>query len=154
HDATNVRLAAIEAAMSIKVAAAVGGLKDALSDEERDVRIAAARALGNLRFRPAASYLREAIEGKEIRQADISEQIAFFESYGLIQDPKGLGLLDGLLNGRGFLGRKETGEIRACAALALGKMGTPEANAALEKALGEQDPVVRSAVNRALRGEG
>ncbi|MCJ7628415.1 MAG: HEAT repeat domain-containing protein, partial [Longimicrobiales bacterium] len=80
HDATNVRLAAIEAAMSIKVAAAVGGLKDALSDQERDVRIAAARAVGNLRFRPAASYLRDAIEGKEIRQADISEQIAFFES--------------------------------------------------------------------------
>ncbi|MFH1763995.1 MAG: HEAT repeat domain-containing protein [Gemmatimonadota bacterium] len=154
HDATKVRLAAIETARSIKVAVAVGGLKDALSDQEREVRIAAARALGNLRFRPAASYLRGAIEGKKIRQADISEQIAFFESYGLIQDPQGLRLLDGLLNGRGFLGRRETGEIRACAALALGKMDTPEANAALEKAIGEQDPVVRSAVNRALRGEG
>ena len=63
-------------------------------------------------------------------------------------------LLDGFLNGRGFLGRKESGEIRACAALALGKMKAPEATAALEKAAEEQDPVVRSAVSRALRGEG
>ncbi len=68
----------------------MGGLQDALSDPEREVRIAAARALGNLRYRPAAPDLREAIEGKEIRQADISEQIAFFESYGLIQDPEGI----------------------------------------------------------------
>jgi hypothetical protein len=32
-------------------------------------------------------------------------------------------------------------------------MGTPEAREALEKALTEPDPVVRTAVNRALRGE-
>ena len=73
---------------------------------------------------------------------------------GLIQDPEGVKLLDRFLNGRGFLGRKESGELRACAALALGKMNTPEATAALEKATDEQDPVVRSAVSRALRGEG
>ncbi|MBT8397633.1 MAG: HEAT repeat domain-containing protein, partial [Gemmatimonadetes bacterium] len=94
------------------------------------------------------------IRSKGIRQADLSEQIAFFESYGLVQDPDGVKVLDRLLNGRGFLGRKESGEIRACAALALGKMDSPEAAAALEKASEEQDPVVRSAVGRALRGEG
>ena len=154
HKAPRVRLAAVEAAADLKVSMALGALKDVLSDPEREVRIAAARALGSLRYMPGAPYLREAIEGKDIRQADISEQLAFFESYGLIQDPAGVRLLDGLLNGRGFLGRKETGEIRACAALALGKMDSSEANAALEKALGEPDPVVRSAVNRALRGEG
>jgi HEAT repeat protein len=59
-----------------------------------------------------------------------------------------------LLNGRGFLGRREAAELRACAALGLGKVGLPEAQQALEEAVREEDPVVRSAVNRALRGGG
>lgn len=154
HSASRVRMAAVEAAVDLKASSAVGALQDALGDQEREVRIAAARGLGALRYRPAAPYLRAIVQGKAIRQADISEQIAVFESYGLLQDPEGIKILDGMLNGRGFLGKKESGEVRACAALALGKYGTPEAEAALRKASGEQDPVVRTAVNRALRGEG
>jgi HEAT repeat protein len=149
-----VRLAAVEATAELKSAMVLTFLRNVLSDPDRDVRIAAARALGKLGYGPAGPHLKKILEGKEIREADISEQIAFFESYGMIQDPEGVRFLDGLLNGRGFLGRKESGEIRACAALGLGKMGTPEAIAALERALGEPDAVVRSAVNRALRGEG
>ena len=154
HREPRVRLAAIEAAKEMKASMAIGALRSSLADSEREVRIAAARALGELQYSPAAPFLRSAIESKEIRQADISEQIAFFESYGMIRDPDGVRFLDGLLNGRGFFGKKESGEIRACAALGLGKIGTAEAMASLEKASREQDPVVRSAVNRALRGEG
>jgi HEAT repeat protein len=154
HEVPEVRLAAIRAATDLKMPAAMGALLDALSDPEREIRIAAAKALGELRYRPAAEYFRGVIKSKDLRQADLTEQIAFFESYGMVRDPDGVKLLDGLLNGRGFLGRRESGEIRACAALALGKMDTPEAHAALEKATREQDPVVKSAVSRALRGEG
>jgi HEAT repeat protein len=154
HAAPRVRMAAVEAAVDLKASTAVGALQDALGDSDRDVRIAAARGLGTLKYRPSAPFFRSIIERRALRQADISEQIAFFENYGLLQDPDGVKLLDGLLNGRGFLGKKESGEIRACAALGLGKMGTPEAQAALQKAQDERDPVVKSAVNRALRGEG
>lgn len=154
HESATVRLAAIRAAADLKVAAVADSLQEVLADEEREVRIAGAKALGTLRYRPAAPFFRDILKGKGIRQADVSEQIAFFESYGLLQDPEGVRLLDGFLNGRGFLGRKESADIRACAALALGRMRTPEASEALEKAASEQDPVVRSAVNRALRGEG
>ena len=91
--------------------------------------------------------------GKEIRAADISEKIAFFESYGELAGDAALELMDKLLNGKGFLGRKEPAEIRACAALALGKIGSDEAHRSLQAASGEEDAVVRSAVNRALRGE-
>ncbi len=154
HEAPRVRLAAIEAAGDLKASTVLDAMNRVLDDPEWEVRIAAAKVMGSLRYAPSAPHLRKVIEGKSIRQADISEQIAFFESYGLIQDPEGARLLDNLLNGKSFLGRRETGEIRACAALGLGKMGTPEALAALEKASGEQDPVVRSAVNRAMRGEG
>jgi hypothetical protein len=118
HKAPEVRLAAIRAAAQLKVPAVMGALLDALSDAEREIRIAAARALGELEYGPAAATFRAALKSRDIRQADLSEQIALFESYGLIQDPEGAKFLDGFLNGRGFLGRKESGEIRACAALA------------------------------------
>jgi hypothetical protein len=154
HDSPAVRLTAVQASVEMNASTSAGALQKALTDPDRAVRIAAARGLGELRYRPAAGAFRDVMEGRAIRAADVSEQISFFESYGLIQDPEGVRFLDGLLNGRGFLGRKESGEIRACAALGLGKIGSPEAMAALEKARGEQDPVVRSAVNRALRGEG
>ena len=42
---------------------------------------------------------------------------------------------------------------RAAAALGLGMIGSPEARAALELAKHDEDPVVRSNVNRALRHE-
>jgi hypothetical protein len=154
HETPRVRIAAVEAAVEMKAPTAVAALQDALTDQERDVRIAAARGLGALKYRPAAPYFRSVIEGRAIRRADISEKIAVFESYGLLQDPEGVRLLDGLLNTRGLFGKKESGEIRACAALGLGKMGLPEAAEALQKAQGEEDPVIKSAVNRAMRGEG
>ena len=137
----------------MRASTAAGALQQLLGDPDRDVRIAAARGLGSLQYRPAAVRFRDMVTGKDIRGADISEKIAFFESYGELAGEAALELMDKLLNGKGFLGRKESAEIRACAALALGKIGTENARRSLQAATGEDDPVVRSAVNRALRGE-
>jgi HEAT repeat protein len=63
-------------------------------------------------------------------------------------------LCDGILNGKGFLGRREEPEIRACAAVALGRIGTARALESLRTASGEKDVVVRNAVTRALRSPG
>ena len=52
----------------------------------------------------------------------------------------------------GFLGRKEDSEVRACAAIALGRIGSDKAIDALRKAAAEKDFIVRNAVTRALRG--
>ena len=153
HPVPGVRLAAVEAALAVRASTIAGALQDSLLDSERDVRIAAARALGRLRYRPAAPRFRSVIGGKEVRGADITEKIAFFESYGEVADTQTVPHLDKLLNGKGLLGRREPVEVRACAALALGKVGTPEARAALERAVRDEEPVVRSAVGRALRAE-
>ena len=153
HPVADVRLAAVEAAVDLKASTAAGVLQPLLVDPERSVRIAAARGLGRLRYRPAAARFKDLVLGKEIRSADISEKIAFFESYGELAGKAALELMDKLLNGKGFLGRKEPAEIRACAALALGKIGTDKARQSLQAASSEDDAVVRSAVNRALRGE-
>jgi hypothetical protein len=153
HPESDVRRVAVEAARDLASASVTGALQSALEDDVSEVRAAAARAIGSLRFTPAASRLKDAIGSRAMREADLSEKIAFFEAYGQVGDPEAVRLLDRLLNGRGFLGRKELPEIRACAALALGKVGSVEAVEVLEKALDEVDPVIRSAVNRALRPE-
>ncbi len=153
HPDASVRLAAVEAAVSLKASTAAGALQHTLNDPERDVRIAAARALGALRYAPAAKKLAEILASKEIRVADISEKVAFFEAYGMVAGDEAVRPLDKLLNGKGFLGKREPPEIRAAAALALGKVPGAEARASLNRAAREEDPVVRSAVNRALRSE-
>ncbi len=153
HSDASVRLAAVEAAVSLKASTAAGALQQTLNDPDRVVRIAAARALGELRYRPAARRLESIVAGKEIRTADISEKVAFFEAYGLVAEERAVDLMDKLLNGKGFLGKREPGEVRAAAALALGKVPGAAARAALGKASRDEDAVVRSAVSRALREE-
>jgi len=153
HADPSVRLAAVEAAVSLKASTAAGALQHTLDDPEREVRIAAARALGALRYGPAGDRLAEILDSKEIRAADISEKVAFFEAYGMIGGDGAVRTLNKLLNGKGFLGKREPSEIRAAAALGLGKVRSDAARAALGKAMDEEDPVVRTAVNRALRSE-
>jgi HEAT repeat protein len=154
HESPAVRKAAVETVLQLKATTLASRLLDTLLDPEVEVRIAAARALQSMRSRGAAGRLREILQSKEIRAADLSEQIAMFEAYGSVEDPQALAFLDRYLNGKGFLGRREPPEIRACAALALGKLATPEARAALRKSAADDDPVVRNAVGRAMRGMG
>jgi hypothetical protein len=150
HDAAHVRLAATEALTRIASSVAMEGLKRALSDDDREVRVAAARGLAALRYAPARGWFEEVIQSREIRDADLTEKMAFFEAYGVIAKGSGIELLDRLLNGRRLFSR-ESPEVRACAAMALGRVGTPAARDALRRAGEEQNPIVRNAVTRALR---
>jgi HEAT repeat protein len=153
HADASVRLAAVEAAQSLRASTVAGALVHSLDDPEREVRIAAARALGDLRYEPAVKELGNALATAGIRDADISEKVAFFEAFALVAGEGGVKKLDKILSQKGFLGRREPSEIRAAAALGLGKIPGEAAHAALLKARQEHDPVVRSAVNRALRSE-
>jgi len=149
-----VRIAAVLALQALRVSSAAGALARVLEDPERDVRIAAARALGELRYTPARARLEELIQSRRIREADITERLAFFEAYGAVSGADGVALLGRLLNSRSWLGRREAAEIRASAALALGRIRTQPARDALESAAEDPEMVVRTAVARALRGEG
>ena len=154
HADPAMRFAAIEAAISLKASIAADALEQTLDDPERDLRVAAARALGALEHRPAAKVLATKTESKETRVADISEKVAFFEAFGMVAGDDGVDLLDRLLNGKRFLGKREPTDIRSAAALGLGKIGSQAARAALDHASDDGDAVVRSNVGRALRGEG
>lgn len=147
-----LRLLAVQALAEIGSPGALQALERGVDDSDRDVRIAAVRALATRAYRPVLTKLDAAVKGKAIREADLTEKMAFFEGYGALCGDAGVSHLDGLLNGKGFLGRREEAEVRACAAMALGRIGTAGATEALRKAQGERDVVVRNAVNRALRG--
>ncbi|HEX2079787.1 MAG TPA: HEAT repeat domain-containing protein [Longimicrobium sp.] len=146
-----VRVAAVEALQELRSPTASSALEPVLDDEDREVRVAAARALAALRWSAARPRLEAALESRRLREADLTERIAFFEAYGGLAGPEGVALLDRILNGRNWLGRRETGEMRACAALGLGRIRHPSAEKALSAAAADPDPVVRSAVGRALR---
>jgi HEAT repeat protein len=127
-------------------------LERAVEDSDRDVRIAAVRVLAARGHKNVLTRVEAAVDGKALRQADLTEKMAFFEAYGVLAGGAGVERLSGMLLGTGgFLKRKEDSETRACAAMALGKIGTPEARAVLEQAGKEKDMLVRNAVNKALR---
>jgi HEAT repeat protein len=149
-----IRLAAVAALHELRVSSAAGALQRVLDDPERDVRIAAARALGSLRYTPARSRLQDAVASRRLRDADVTERIAFFEAFGSVAGAEGVSVLARLLTGRNWLGRREPPEIRACAALALGRIRDPDAMRVLQTASEDPEPVVRAAVTRSLRGEG
>jgi hypothetical protein len=146
------RQLAVHALTEIASPGALQALERAIDDDDRDVRITAVRALAGRAYRPVLARLETAIKGKAVREADLTEKMAFFEGYGALCGDGGVAHLDSLLNGKGFLGRREDAEIRACAAMALGRVATPKAQEALRKASTEKDVVVRNAVMRALRG--
>jgi HEAT repeat protein len=149
---TPVKVAVVDALSAIATPGAMQQLEKAVDDRDRDVRIAAVRVLAARGHRNVLGRLEAAVDSKALRTADLTEKMAFFEAYGLLAGAPGVERLAGmLLASGGFLKRKKDPETRACAAMALGKIGTPEARAVLEQAAKDKESLVRNAVNQALR---
>jgi hypothetical protein len=148
-----MRVATVTALNEIGSPGAMQMLERAVIDEDREVRIVAVRALGARTTRSALPRIEAAIKGKDLRESNLTEKMAFFEAFGLLCGDGGIALLDGVLHAKGFMGGKRADpEFRACAAMALGKIGSPKAMEVLNKAANEKDVIVRNAVSRAIRG--
>jgi hypothetical protein len=147
-----MRLAAVQALGEIGSPGALQFLERTVDDSHRDVRVATARAIAARAHRPALPKIEAAIQGKLAKDATLTEKMAFFEAFGTLCGDGGVKLLDGVLNARGLFGKKEDPELRACAAMALGRVGSEAAIATLRRASTEKEVLVRNAVNRALRG--
>ena len=148
----DMRIAAVAALVEIGTAGALQALERALEDTDRDVRLNAVRALTAKAYRPALNRVTTMIKSRDLKDLDRTERVSMFELYGSLCGDGGIPFLDEILNPKtGLFSRKEDPELRACAALALGRVGTPKAQASLQKAAGEKDIIVRTAVNRALK---
>lgn len=152
HAERGVRVGAVQSLAEIGSPGAMQALERALDDDDREVRLAAVRILAQRRHRGAMGRIATLVQGKDVRERDLTEKMAFFEAYGAMVGEEGVAVLGGLLNSGGFLKKKSDPETRACAAMALGRIGSPAAVASLKAAADAKEPLVRNAVNRALRG--
>lgn len=147
-----VREAAVEALVGLRTSRAGKPLLKALNDSSREVRLAAARGLAELRYNPGAAELETHVKNKEVWGRDLTEQLAIFEAYAAAAGDDGVKLLNRMLTGRRYLWVKYPGPIRACAARGLGIAGGDDAVRALAAGQKDRDPMVRSAVHAAQRG--
>ena len=148
-----VRAACVTALMDIGSPGALSALEAALTDPDRDIRLTVIRALTARTHRPALQKLQAIVTGGATKDMDRTERLALFEFYGTICGDAGVMTLDGILTAKGGLfAKKEDPELRACAAVALGRVNTDASRAVLQKSASDKDVIVRNAVARALRG--
>ena len=147
-----MRVAAVTALSEIGSPGAMEAVVRALDDEDTDIRIAAVRTLATRGHSIAVTRIEACIRAPAVRDGSLAEKMAFFESYGSLAGDAGVGFLSAILKPRGLFQRREPSELRACAAVALGKIGTPRAIEALQQAGSDGDLIVRNAVSRAIRG--
>jgi hypothetical protein len=146
-----VRLAATLALGQLGTPGALTVVDKAIDDPDRGVRLAAVRAAGARGYKGALRRVEAVVLGKSGRGMDLTEKMAFFEAYGAIAGTNALKPLTAILLERGLIKMKEPPETRACAAMALGKIKSPEVHDILQRAADDKELVVRNAVNRALR---
>jgi HEAT repeat protein len=146
-----VRLAAIQALGQLGTPGALTVVDKAIEDPDRGVRLAAVRAAGSRGYKGALRRVEAVVVGKAGKDMDLTEKMAFFEAYGAIAGTNALKPLTAILLERGLIKMKEPPDTRACAAIALGKIKSPEVRDILQRALDDKELVVRNAVNRALR---
>jgi hypothetical protein len=149
HKSASIRLAAVQTLGQLGTPGALALVDRAIEDPDRTVRIAAVR--GSRGYKGALRRIESVVLGKGLKDMDLTEKMAFFEAYGSIAGANGLKPLSTILLERGLIKMKEPPETRACAAIALGRIKTPEAREVLRRAAEDKELVVRNAVNRALR---
>lgn len=151
HPDPAVRLAVIQTLGQLGTPGALTVVDKAIDDPDRSVRLAAVRAASTRGYKGALRRVEAVVLGKSIKDMDLTEKMAFFEAYGAIAGANALKPLSAILLERGLLRMKEPPETRACAAMALGRIKSPEARDVLQRAMEDKELVVRNAVSRALR---
>lgn len=152
HTDPAVRLATVQALTEIGTPGTLAAMEKVIDDNDRGVRLAAVRALGARGYKNALRRIEPVVMGKADRAVDLTERMAFFEAFGAIAGAGGIPPLSSMLLSKGVFGFRANPETRACAAVALGRIRTPEARAVLQQAMEDKELVVRNAVSRALRG--
>lgn len=151
HEAEEVRLAATQALAAVGSESMVETLAGALDDPKREVRLTAARALGDSRSPVAASALARWVTPSRLDRRDLTEQVALLKSYAFAAGEEAIEVLNGLLNGRKWWGGRYATSVRAGAARALGLIPSERARRALDRASGDRNGTVRSAALAARR---
>ena len=145
------RQAAIEALATLGSAVGAEALTSALSDPGSKIRMAAVNAIVAVRPSGAGSLLADIIGRSDFADREQGEQMSFMRAYAAIARDDAIPLLSKLLNGRKWWGGRRSPATRACAARALGVLGSNAARSTLQKAASDRAAPVKSAVRVALK---
>jgi len=152
HDEVRVRSALVPVILRVPTAQGLRVLVSLLGDSDPDIRIAAVQGLSTHTYIGALEAIESVVLNRE-GGLDLTEQRAFFEAYGSIAGEAAVPTLKTLIFGAGLGRRRGDFDTRACATLALGRVGTRSARVILQKVTEDRDVVVRQAAARALRQE-
>jgi hypothetical protein len=152
HADPAIRLAAAQALGGIGSPGALQALERGLGDIDREVRLYAVRVVADKGYKGALKAVEALVLGKNVETIDLTERQAFFEAYARIAGAASLAPLSEIAGAKGGLFKKNFApETRACAIMALARLKSTEARAAIEKVMQDKEVVVRNAVARALR---
>jgi HEAT repeat protein len=145
-----VQREAVRAILNIGTEAAYKILEQALTTGTLQSRDAIMQSIGTVRDERSTPLFAYIIEHVDHRGPLRAVYLSAIESLGALKDPAGIApLTDALRKGEWWAPRR-TAALRHAAAAALGRIGTPDAIAALEQAITEGSRGVRAAARAQL----
>jgi len=122
-----------------------------LNDAEKSLRLLAAKKLGQAGGARAANLLGEHIRRDAFLRRDPDEKSEMFDALGRTGSDDALPVLEKLIRKRSLLNWRDTSEMRKCAILAVGRLGTDKARDVLEVTARHARGSLRKAALEALR---
>ena len=141
----------VQALGAIGSPGALAALERALDDSDRGVRLAAIGLVVDKGYRGALRRLEAVVQGKGQHELERAERRQFFEAYAILGGAAVLPQLSDLVEPKGLFRRRESSEVRTCAAYAIARLRVPEARELLERLQADRDLPVRNAAARAVR---
>ncbi|MGI9628471.1 MAG: HEAT repeat domain-containing protein [Longimicrobiales bacterium] len=152
HQDPRVRLATLRVIVQLEAVSLYHRLESMLRDEDVGVRIATVQALQFLDYRPAVPWLAKSIASKALLETELKEKMAFFRGYAALGGNDVVKpLTRHLAAGGRLLGNQRPDDMRACAAMALGEIRSPESIEALRSVAHDTSALVRNAAYQALK---
>lgn len=150
HDDIRVKKEIIKALGELGGGEVVQHLRGFIDSSDSGLRALAAKALAQSKSPAARKILVEKISSADFRNRDFAEKKEFFEALSHWRDPELVGLLDRILRRSSLFRRARVTESRACAAYALGMIGSKEALEVLRKFRNVNNALIREYVNIAI----
>ena len=86
-----VKLAVVDALLQVATPTRLAVAREGVDDADRDVRIAAVKFLASRGHRNALARVEAALTSPQLKAADLTEKMAFYEAYGTLAGAKGVG---------------------------------------------------------------
>lgn len=151
HGDNRVKIEVIRALGELGGAGVIIALREALEDPEVQVRIAALKALGNIRSEAAKRIILDKIKDKNFKDKEFGEKKDYFETIAKWKDEEIFDFLVSTLKKKTFFGSTKNDENRACAAFSLGLLGNKAALNILTKYRNESSKLLKEFSFGAIR---